>query len=479
MDTDTTTTATTTATVLAGTRTLAPGTHSCVLAPHLKQDLSSGADGKYGQMFPNLACPEVDEEALLALGRSGAAMDIAPGPTADGPQTDNPRIAAGWPLFGQFIAHDITADRSLLQHHANVRELRNFRTPSLDLESLYGAGPTGTPYLYDMDDADKFLLGINDAGLPNDLPRNSQGRALIGDPRDDVHLIISQLHVAFLKFHNAVVDHLRAEGVPGDQVFIEAERVVRWHYQWIMVHQYLPLHAGEELVAEVLRDGPRFYRYEGRPFIPVEFADGAYRFGHSQIRSLYQLNGHATGCLFPDCGGARPVPQEQVLDWRYFFDVDKAVVPQASKKIDTRLAHALIELPLSVVGATPTPEYASLAVRDLLRAHAIDLPSGEAIARAMGITPLTEDEVGLNAPGWKGGETPLWYYVLREAEVRHNGEWLGDVGGRIVTEVLLGLIDGDVNSYRNAGQEWHPTLPATMEGDFTITDLLRMAGVVQ
>lgn len=464
-------------TIPVETRPPAAGMHSCVLAPHLKQDLSSGVAGKYSQMFPDLPCPEANEEALLALGRSGAAMDIAPGPHADSSQTDNPRITAGWPLFGQFIAHDITADRSLIQHHASVRELRNFRTPRLDLESLYAAGPTGTPYLYDMHDADKFLLGINDAGLPNDLPRNSQGRALIGDPRDDVHLIISQLHVAFLKFHNAVVRHLRDEGVPGDQVFAEAQRVVRWHYQWIVTQQFLPLHAGEALVAEVLHDGPRFYRYEGRPFIPVEFADGAYRFGHSQIRSLYRLNAHASGCIFPDCGGMRPVPQEQVLDWHYFFDVDVAVPPLASKKIDTRLAHALMELPESVVGTTPTPDYASLAVRDLLRGHAIDLPSGEAIARAMSVTPLTEDEVGLRAHGWQG-KTPLWYYVLREAEVRHNGERLGDVGGRIVTEVLIGLIDGDPLSYRNAELEWRPTLPAATAGDFTITDLLRLAGVV-
>lgn len=463
-------------TVVVETRPQAPGTHSCVLAPHLKQDLSGGAEGKYGQMFRNLPCPEADEAALLALGRSGAVMDIAPGPHADGPQTDNPRISAGWPLFGQFIAHDITADRSLLQHHASVGQLRNFRTPRLDLESVYAAGPTGTPYLYDMNDADRFLLGINDVGLPNDLPRNAQGRALIGDPRNDVHLIISQLHVAFLKFHNAVVEHLRSEGVPGDDVFIEAVRMVRWHYQWIVVHQFLPLHAGEALVTEVLRDGPRFYKYAHRPFIPVEFADGAYRFGHSQIRSLYQLNARASGCIFPDCSGARPVPQEHVLDWRYFFDVDEGVPPQASKKIDTHLTHALMELPESVVGIMPTHDYTSLAVRDLLRAHAIELPSGEAIAGAMGVTPLTEDEVGLKARGWKG-ETPLWYYVLREAEVRHNGEWLGEVGGRIVTEVLVGLIDGDLNSYRNAEQEWHPTLPAAREGDFTITDLLHMAGV--
>src|SRR5438132_2892534 len=263
--------------------------HSCVVAPHLKDELSTADTGKYGMMFAGLGGLETDETYLLALGREGSLMDVDAQNEGEG-ASDNPRIPAGFPIFGQFIAHDITADRSLLHHHARLEELRNFRSPRLDLECLYGAGPTGDPHLYDLDDLDKFLLGVNDIGKLDDLPRNRQGRALVGDPRNDVHLLVSQLHLAFLKFHDRIVDLLREEGVRSSDVFNEARRLVRWHYQWIVVHEFLPLSVGEALMDNLLTNGPKFYTYDEYPFIPVEFADAAYRFGHSQIRTIYTLN---------------------------------------------------------------------------------------------------------------------------------------------------------------------------------------------
>lgn len=453
-------------------------THSCVIAPHLKSSISTSAGGKYGRMFPHLRFPDTDESILLVLGREGSIMDAGIYSASNEGKTDNPRIPAGFPFFGQFIAHDITADRSLLSHHARVNELRNFRTPRLDLEALYGAGPTGNPYLYDLNDLDKFLLGINDEGKPNDVPRNQQGRALVGDPRNDVHLFVSQLHLAFLKFHNAIVDMLRKQGVAASDVFREAQRLVQWHYQWIVVHEFLPLSVGEDLVEDILNNGVKFYAFDDEPFIPIEFADAAYRFGHSQVRSMYTLNSRgAQGQVFPDCGGTCPVLQARTIEWTYFFDVDPQHTPQASKRIDTQLAHALIELPESVVGVTSIPEEHSLAYRDLVRGEGLDLPSGEALADYMGIAPLTSDEVDLAKLGWHT-ETPLWYYILREAEVRNNGERLGEVGGRIVAEVLLSLIDADPLSYRNAETAWQPTLPSITEGHFTLVDLLRFAGTV-
>ncbi len=453
-------------------------THSCVIAPYLKGPLSRVEEGKYGRMFPDLPGLATDEEYLLALGRSGSMMDVLSRQDDQDAKADNPRIPAAFPFLGQFIAHDITADRSLLQHHAHLNELRNFRTPRLDLECLYASGPGGDPYLYDLDDVDKFLLGINDIGNLDDLPRNRQGRALVGDPRNDVHLIISQLHLAFLKFHNRVVDYLRDQGMPAAGVFKEAQRLVRWHYQWIVVHEFLPLSVGETLVDDLLANGPQFYAYEDSPFIPVEFADAAYRFGHSQVRTLYTLNASgAQGGIFPECAGTCPVPHNRVVDWRYFFRVDDNFLSQPSKKIDTSLAHSLIDLPQSVVGETEIPEQHSLAYRDLERGLALDLPSGEAISRALDVEPLTEDEVGLAKTGYHG-ETPLFYYILKEAEVRTGSERLGDVGGRIVAEVLLGLIDGDPTSYRNAESEWRPTLPGDQQGQFTVADLLRFARAV-
>src|SRR5260370_15455496 len=158
---------------------------------------------------------------------------------------------------------------------------------------------------------------------------------------------------------------------------------------------------------------------------------------------MYTLNSMgARGQVFPDCAGTCPVLHDRVIEWSYFFQLNDQQPPQASKRIDTLLAHSLVDLPTSVVGDTEIPEQHSLAYRDLVRGEALDLPSGEALARAMGVEPLSRDEVGLSQMGWKS-ETPLWYYILREAEMRQRGERLGEVGGRIVAEVLLGLIDGD------------------------------------
>ena len=243
-----------------------------------------------------------------------------------------------------------------------------------------------------------------------------------------------------------------------------------------MVHEFLPLSVGEDMVAHILRDGHLIYAFKGQPFIPVEFADAAYRFGHPQIRATYELNDRAAGLtIFPDLAGTRPVPDLYRVDWTRFFAIPGRPAPQASKRIDARLVHALIDLPESIVGETQRPEEKSLAYRDLERGLDCELPSGEAIARVLSIEPLPKEALGLGALGWEG-ETPLWFYVLKEAQVQCNGERLGDVGGRIVAEVLLGLLEGDPHSYFNVDRQWRPTLPGVRPGEFTVADLLAFVG---
>ncbi|HEX8857009.1 MAG TPA: heme peroxidase family protein [Thermoleophilaceae bacterium] len=456
---------------MALTATTAQARDHC-LAPSRTIDAPLANASKYGRMFPELPPVSEEEPLVLALGRSGGFCDGSA--MADDPGCDDARGAAGWPLFGQFIAHDITADRSSLQEHADPDSVRNFRTPRANLECLYGAGQVGSPYLYDRDDAPKLLIGENDEGEPADVPRNRQGTALIGDPRNDVHLFVSQLHLAFLKVHNGLVDRLREDGVAEDELFDEAARATHWHYQWVIVHDFLPRLVGADLMRSLLDSGPRFYRPQGDAFIPFEFADGAYRYGHGQIRHSYRLNDFSGDLpLFPDLMGFRPVPAAREVDWSHLFEMPGAEPPQPAKKIDGRLARSLIELPLEITGDVAVEEYHSLAVRDLQRGHALSLPSGESVARAMGEQPLTREQVGLADSGWSG-ETPLWLYVLKEAEVRQDGERLGPVGGQIVAEVLLGIIDADPDSQRVVDPEWRPTLPS-VNGNFELADLLRFA----
>jgi hypothetical protein len=425
------------------------------LAPE-RVDAPSGEGGRYGRMF-DLPALEADEDLLLELGAAGGFCD---GGDCEG----DARVEAGWPFFGQYVAHDLTADRSPLRAHTDLGALRNMRSPRANLESLYGGGPSGAPYLYSRDDPAKLLE--NDG----DLPRNQEGVALIGDPRNDVHVFMSQMQLAFIRAHNLLVDRLREDGVGDAELFDEARRALTWHYQWVILREFLPLLVGSELIDDVAATGARFYHPDGEPFIPLEFADAAYRYGHSQIRQLYQLQ--SDGPLypvFPDLIGFGPVGDHQV-DWSLLFDVPSRPRAQRAKPIDGQLPRSLIELPAAIAGAVDDDPYRSLATRDLERGQGTGLPSGEAVAQLTGADVLTEDELDLRRHGWNG-ETPLWLYILRESSARHDGDRLGEVGGRIVAEVLHGVIAADPESYLAVEPSWSPTLPARGE-TFRLADLL-------
>lgn len=414
------------------------------------------AGARYGRMF-HLPALDADETLLRELGTRGGFCDG---------ETDSvASVEAGWPFFGQYVAHDLTADRSPLRAHADVEALRNVRSPRANLETLYGDGPVGAPYLYRRDDPTKLLQN------GGDLPRNQEGIALIGDPRNDSHIFMSQMQVAFMTAHNRLVDRLREAGAAQADLFDRARRSLEWHYQWLIVNEYLPGLVGLQLVREVLLDGPRFYGPDNR-FIPAEFAHAAFRYGHSQIRPRYQLRrGGDQYPVFPDLLGFGPIG-DRIVDWSLLFDVPGCQEAQRAKVMDGAMPHALIELPEAITGAVDNETFHSLAARDLVRGHGTSLPSGEAVARLMNVRPLTADEVGLRDRGWQA-ETPLWLYVLREAYVRQSGDRLGDVGGRIVTEVLLGVIHGDPTSYLRLEPGWTPTLPRR-EGRFSVTDILTL-----
>jgi hypothetical protein len=432
------------------------------LAPERVDAPTSG--GRYRSLFEDLPSLSVDERALHALGAPGGPCDFG----VDASAKADSRVAAVWPFFGQFIAHDITADRSPLTHRAARARLRNARAPRANLEGLYGAGPVGMPYLYRKDDPAKLLL--SSGGI--DVPRNQEGIALIGDPRNDVHLFTSQMVVAFINLHNRLVDRLRDDGVAEQDLFEEARRATTWHYQHVILREFLPGLVGEEPIAELLARGPQLYRIEDDPYIPFEFADAAYRYGHAQIRDRYQVNEHFGPCpVFPDLMGFGPVPPERTVDWTLQIDVEAHAPAQRAKRIDSRLPGPLIALPTQISGSAPGTDYASLANRDLQRGQAVGLASGEAIADRLAVPALSTEQVGLAEHGWTG-ETPLWFYILKEADVLHDGEQLGPVGGRIVGEVLVGIIDADPESFRSVDSDWTPTLPARRDGAFGLADIL-------
>ena len=441
---------------------------------YLRDSYVSGStfqqQGKFGRIFPNLPAHQPNRSDLIALGVKDGPMDEG---NSDS-RPDSTTIPAGFTFLGQFIDHDITFDpTSSLERQNDPTAIRNFRTPLLELDCVYGSGPGASPYLYDKHDPAKLLIGTPDN--PDDLPRNGQNTALIGDPRNDENLIVSQLQLAFLKFHNAVVDYLRAQGAASDLVFEEAQRLVRWHYQWIVAHEFLPLTIGRDLVDEILRDGPRYYHPGTRPFIPVEFSVAAYRFGHSQVRAVYKVNQSLTEELF-DLPFFSPIQPNQVIDWTNYFHIASSNPPQFSRRIDAKLTRTLLNLQPPIVPPNAPAERRSLAVRNLLRGASFNLPSGQTVAKAMGLRPLSDQELGLDATDSFKGAAPLWFYILKEAEVQTGGERLGQVGGRIVGEVLLGLLKADPMSYFNLEPRWQPDPNIAPKGE--IVDLLKFAGVV-
>ena len=492
-------------------------------------------DDVFSRMFPGLPsfAPQTDEvrEQAQKLGVKGGIIDAADlltdpiqsitNPTVFSPNNpDNPNMTAGVTFLGQFLDHDLTlALKAPLLEKTNPRRTTNFRSAEFDLDSVYGDGPDRSPELYDTSSGDiKFRVEAipgseqvsRKGAVRFDLPRDPNNNAIIADSRNDENLLISQFHLAMLKFHNAVVDRLRADPSQAHrsarEIFREARRQVQWHYQWIIVNEFLPLTIRQDRVDEILKNGPRFYRVNDRtqdsvfrssrrePLIPVEFAVAAYRFGHSQIRPSYRLNfGPTPGKEFfafifddsadpnnpdpNDMRGGKRAPR-RFVDWQTFFKFDNNFRP--NKKIDAKLSSPLFLLPGSRGPAPglPADGVQSLASRNLMRHVNFGVPSGQAIARVMGVPVLTPAQLAELAPFGMEKSTPLWYYILKEAEVLEQGLRMGPVGGGIVGEVFIGLLKADKDSYLVVNKNWKPTLPSATSGDFEITDLLKFAGVV-
>lgn len=466
-----------------------------------------GRSDRFGRMFrlPPFAEPTpAISAALVALGARGGLLDardqLSAGPVAlivdpllnlDNPNNDTE--TAGMTFLGQFLDHDMTFDTgSRLGQPADPRRSVNARRPFFDLDSVYGAGPSASPLLYDA--ADRVKLRIESGGLYEDLPREASGRAIVADPRNDENVVIAGLQAALILTHNHAVDLVRAAQPALDDaaVFAEARRQVTWHYQWIILHEFLPQVAGPARVERLLTHGPSHYRPErDDAFIPVEFQI-AYRMGHSMVRPSYRANftgnGGAPffafvfdptqeGAASPSDlrGGVRGV--NRFVGWSTFFrfpGLEADVRP--NKRLDTRLSTPLFDLPIGAIAAGAPP--LSLAERNLLRHLTWMVPSGQAIAARLGVPALAKAqlrELGAIHPRFVTS-TPLWYYVLKEAEVAEHGLRLGPVGASLVAEVFVGLLQSDSDSYLNADTPFVPSFGAT-PGVFTMVDLLTFAGV--
>ncbi|WP_157254462.1 peroxidase family protein [Nonomuraea typhae] len=451
--------------------------------------------GRIFQLPPFVNASDAVRAGLTEMGKAGGIMD-AKDPLHFGPirlitepelspnNVDNPTQTAGTTFLGQFLDHDMTFDEtSPLGVPKRPEDSPNTRTPQFDLDTMYGGGPDVSPHLYQTNDRAKFR--IESGGQFEDLPRRSNGSAIIPDDRNDENMMISGLHVAFMKFHNRVVDRVRSQNLPN--TFGTSRLHVLWHYHWIILHEFLPQIVGQPLIDHIMRNGRQFYR-PSTPFIPVEFQI-AYRMGHSMIRPSYRANlkGDANsapffGFIFDPAGEGQADPvdlrggiraRRRFIGWQTFFDFGDGEV-RRNKRIDTKLSTPLFHLPLMTIPGGDPP--ISLATRNLLRHVTWSLPSGQRLAQTMGISPVDTSELAAFNIGIERS-APLWYYVLKEAETLAGGQRLAGVGARLIAEVFIGLLQLDSQGFLVNAPNWRPFLPSRTSRDFTMLDLLTYAEV--
>lgn len=439
--------------------------------------------GRFARQFPDLPPLYVDPQILHRIGRAGGPMEDTGAPDL------TKKVPAGLIFFGQFVDHDITLDdSSSLTASNDPLATENVRTPALDLDCIYGDGPGAHPFFYDGNG--KLLTGADyaDPADPNDLdrfdlPRTPLGTAIIGDPRNDENRIISQVQLGFLRFHNTVVDAMAAKPHPpsGSELFEASRRVATWHYQWIVINDYLRTICGDWIIDDILANGRKVFRPEcmgvNEPFIPIEFAAAAYRFGHTMIPQKFAVKpgGPQHDVFGPTLGTGfqRLANLDAVVEWEALLDSGNGQFERAGK-LDIKLARMLLDLPF-LPPTVPAFER-SLAVRNLLRAQSFLLPSGEQIARAMIAAGVEEvDEAMIEKVRELGSKlhlpkaTPLWLYILAEGQIIgrmdmgaagnakfNKGEGLGPVGARLVAEVLIGLLELDTRSFLGSNRSWSP-----------------------
>lgn len=436
-----------------------------------------------------------------------------------------PAMPAGFTFLGQFIDHDLTEFRAVenMRHLPMNPELgarqrvapepdvtaTNGRTGQFDLDSVYGLLGQPDPGLFNARGLFRLSFARRSVGnttAARDIRRATGFRdgRMIADPRNDENKLIVQLHTLFMRLHNLV--HRAKPGVHpvGSPAFVASCETVKEAYRRIVLTDYLPRLVSQSEIAPVvaaLADGHAFYTDMDRKVraanacpagsapMPVEFAQAAFRLGHSQLREGYQLNAASGRPLFRtgggDLRGREPIEDATDVDWTLFF----GAAAQPGEPLDATLPAATFRLPPPAVDAPPV----SLAERNIRRGADFGVCCGQTAAVALKARyphiadPMTPTELGISGeilgidPSL-ATQTPLWFYILREAEVRHpGGTQLGEVGGLVVAETILGALHvGGVDVTPAVGATPDDSIPAAPipATVASMTGLLRLLGEI-
>jgi hypothetical protein len=452
------------------------------------------------------------------------------------------QLPAAYTYFGQFLNHDISAPIGGVQvgpgnplpggiiGAADPPGLRNVsradvatileaianehRAP-LTLASLYGAGPgmsdTAGPQLY-ADDGRRFRLGtterigdqffqdlkinpklVTHACNAPDFPRAPK-TPVIADQRNDENLILSQLHLAFMLFHNKMVSAFEALAAPPKDVFAAARQEVTLHYHWLILHDYLPSLLSPTVLQRPLSDWQP--RRTDPDTVPMEFTTAAFRFGHSMVGRAYDYNANfgrdgsiSQGATLADLfnftsklnmnnpgGPLTLLPDHWVIDWDRMTRMpmpmgNDQAFSSGPEQIDLSFAPTMLDS----AGNATIAVHGSILYRNLLRGFHRRIPFGQTLATACEIDRLTPDQIrtalvqvaptsdpdpDLAATAERLGfleETPAWLYLLCEAKILEKGARVGPTASQIIADTIVGLMRHNAASLlRYQEGRWHP-----------------------
>jgi hypothetical protein len=468
---------------------------------YYRKPFRESATNRYCRLFaPSQLPTDLDRhcQSLTALAR--AMID-------DGSRVSDNRpeilVDVGYTYFGQFVAHDLTKDVSSIDEawQKEPEDLVNLQTPRLDLEVLYGGGPAISSELYE-DDRVRLKVGSRNAGGRSfDVCVGAQGERILADDRGGENLILRQMTAVFARLHNFAVDQFHQMIRDPEKLFERARQQTQWQFQWLVCRDYLPTLLNLEVYQRVFRKRHSAIQWDSFS-IPIEFSAAAMRFGHAMARPNY-LFGFGKEMFLQQIFGRTSdrgaLADELEIKWGFFFQGASPEGALTTRPIDTRLSEPFHELPPDLIGthevACPHSRIAKnpteLAVRTLLRGAGLRLASGQTVARALSEPVMSGRELRQNCDGEeteKGRilreagllqETPLWYYILKESELRENGNRLGPVGSHLIAETIYAALRSDPNSYLNQpnGEDFPPIweFPDGRKRIYGLSELFRLA----
>ncbi|MCU0903489.1 MAG: hypothetical protein MUE83_06395 [Tabrizicola sp.] len=530
--------------------------------PALLEAAASPSQSRYCYRFPDLAEDDrvgcfAGTEPAETVARLRAFEKASRTPLSDTPVLQM-RLAPVYTYFGQFVNHDISApvgdvvtrpdpprpvgvigngdppglDRTRrATAQVILKNFVNEQPNPLSLDSLYGDGdgPDSADRkvraLYEAD-GKRFRLGVTrreDDQVFRDMMKSPRlvdhakgardilrvdGKPLIADHRNDENLVVSQLHLALLLFHNKAVAQLEGAFNREEECFAAARQLVTLHYHWLILHDFLRNLLSRRALATPWADRPQCL--PAARTVPLEFTTAAFRFGHSMVGATYDFNanfgpgahlgpeGATLQQLFnftthrnmgrPDAATLQ-LPDHWVIDWDRMTRPSGASTLGGAEKIDLVFASGM----LNAMGMEQAAEHGSILFRNLMRGFHRRMPFGQAMALKYGHDPLDEAEIRaalpeghINGPHSKTlralaeelgmlQETPAWLYFLCEARQHERGERIGPTASEIIADTIVGLMQHMPGSVLNHdGGAWHPRQSPLKDDDDGLTSIRKL-----